>query len=95
MRITEILWTDVDVEHIARHGVSQGEVEQLLASHPVWRRGPRHLASGRTTVYALGQTDSGRYLLVVLSPRGGSRARCVTAMDMDVKTRRFYEKHRR
>lgn len=95
VRITEVVWTDGDVEHIARHGVDPGEVEQVIASRPVWRRGRRHPETGRQSVYALGRTDAGRYLFVVLSPLGLGRVRCVTAREMDDATRRYYERHGR
>lgn len=95
MRISEIVWTETDVAHLARHGVTPDEVEDVLAAGPVWRRGRAHPETGRKSLYALGRTGSGRYLFIVLSPRGHGRARCVTAMDMDDKARRFYERHRR
>lgn len=95
MRISEIVWTDADVEHIARHGIRPEEVEEVIASRPLWRRGRRHRQTGRTNTYAFGRTDAGRYLFVVLSPLGRSRARCVTAREMDTRGRRFYDRHRR
>ncbi len=95
MRITEILWTESDVAHLARHGVTREEVEEVLAAAPVWRRGRIHPQTKRKSVYALGQTEAGRYLFIVLSPRELGRARCVTAMDMDERARRYYARHRR
>ena len=95
MRISEIVWTEADVEHIARHSVTPDEVEEVLAAGPVWRRGRPHPETGRKSLYALGKTDSGRYLFIVLSPRGHGRARCVTAREMDEKAKRYYERHRR
>jgi hypothetical protein len=88
VRITEIVWTDSDVKHITRHGVDPDEVEQVIAFRPVWRRGRRHRETGRQSLYALGRTDAGRYLFVVLTPLGQGRARCVTAREMDSTTRR-------
>ena len=95
MRISEIEWTEGDVAHLARHAVRPDEVEEVLAGSAVWRRGRRHPETGRKSLYALGKTEGGRYLFVVLSPRGRGRARCVTAMDMDEKARRYYDRHRR
>jgi uncharacterized DUF497 family protein len=93
--ITEIIWTEDDIAHLARHGVTPEEVEEVLAASPVWRRGRAHPQTGRQSLYAFGQTDSGRYLFIVLSPRGRGWARCVTAMEMDARARRYYERHRR
>lgn len=95
MRIREIVWTETDVEHLARHRIMPEEVEDVLASGPLWRRGRKHPETGRISLYVLGQTAAGRYLFIVLSPRGQGRARCVTAMEMDEKARRYYERHRR
>lgn len=93
MRISEIVWTETDVAHLARHGVTPEEVEEVLAAGPVWRRGRAHPATRRKSLYAFGQTSAGRYLFIVLSPRELGRARCITAMDMDEKARRYYERH--
>ena len=95
MRIREIAWSESDVAHIARHGVTPEEVEEVLSANPVWRRGRIHPATRRESLIALGQTDAGRHLFIVLSPRELGRARCVTAMEMDEKARRYYERHRR
>jgi uncharacterized DUF497 family protein len=95
VRISEIIWTETDVEHLSRHRIMPEEVEEVLASGPLWRRGPKHPKTGRISLYAPGQTEAGRYLFIVLSLRGQGRARCVTAMEMDEKTRRYYERHRR
>ena len=95
MRITEIVWTEADAVHLSQHGVTPEEVEEVLALGPVWRRGRAHPETKRRSVYALGRTEAGRYLFIVLSPRELGRARCVTAMDMDEKMRRFYQRHRR
>ena len=95
MRIAEIVWIEADAVHLSRHDVTPEEVEEVLASGPVWRRGRVHPETKRRSVYALGQTEAGRYLFIVLSPRELGRARCVTAMDMDEKTRRYYQRHRR
>ena len=95
MWISELVWTDADVAHIGRHGISPDEVEEVLAAGPVWRRGRTHRPTGRTSLYALGQTEGGRHLFVVLSPLGKGRARCVTAMAMDAKARRYYDRHKR
>ncbi|MGH8526218.1 MAG: BrnT family toxin, partial [Gammaproteobacteria bacterium] len=61
MRISEIVWTEPSVTHVARHGVTPDEVEEVIAADPVWRRGRPHRKSGRKSLYALGQTEAGRY----------------------------------
>ena len=95
MHIAEIVWTDADIEHIARHGIMPDEVAEVVGSRPLWRKGRKHRRTGRSSLYAFGHTEAGRYLFVVFSPLGRGRARCVTAMEMDTKARRFYDRHRR
>jgi uncharacterized DUF497 family protein len=95
VRITEIVWTEADIEHIARHAVEPDEVEEVIASGPMWRRGRKHLETGRRSIYALGRSEAGRYLFVVLSPLSVGLARCVTAREMDTALRRIYDRQER
>ncbi|MGH9453090.1 MAG: hypothetical protein ACRD2O_03875 [Terriglobia bacterium] len=39
MRIDGLQWTPDRVEHIARHGITPMEVEEIFASSKVFRRG--------------------------------------------------------
>src|ERR1017187_3493647 len=55
MRIDDFEWTLERVDHIALHSVTPEEVEEVMSSAPVFKR-------GRGGVYeSWGQTDSGRY----------------------------------
>ena len=55
MRIDEIEWTVDRAEHIGRHAITPDEVEDVLASARIFKR-------GRGGAYdAWGQTESGRY----------------------------------
>lgn len=76
--------------HIYRHGVSEDEVEEVLAN-------PADEFSGRgDSRIALGQTESGRYLQVVYSPDAGWRsAFIVTAYDLEGKALAAYRRRRR
>lgn len=81
----ELGWTEDSEEHIARHGVSPGEVETVVHTRPRWTRPGR---AGTDLVY--GTTDAGRYLLVVLAPGPDGRWFVVTARDMDTAERRLF-----
>ena len=86
MRIDDLEWTLERVDHIAQHGVTPEEVEEALGSAPVFKR-------GRGGVYeAWGQTESGRYLLVIFRYLGHNRAWPITARDMDENEKRFFSK---
>jgi len=54
-------WNDWNVEHIASHGVSTEEAEEIVRSaHPPF---PRDQGSGKYLVW--GQTSVGRYVQVI------------------------------
>lgn len=84
MRIDDLEWTLDRVDHIAQHGVTPDEVEEVLCSAPVFKH-------GRGGVYeAWGQTEAGRYLLVIFRYLGHNRAWPITARDMDENEKRFF-----
>lgn len=86
----EFLWNDRNVAHIARHNVRPIEVEQ------VWRATRLLVRQGREGVaLALGTTDSGRYLFLVISEADDGRKYCVTARDMTMTERREFRNGKR
>lgn len=85
---------DVDIDvHIldkieSKHGVSFKEVEEVCYGRHHDRRGPGQ-------VYRLfGQTEAGRYLLVVVASRGQGVWKVVTARDMVASEPGLYLRHR-
>ncbi len=52
-------WDERNIEHIANHGVEPYETEEVIDDSPLT------LKAGEGKYAAYGQTDSGRYLLVV------------------------------
>lgn len=90
MRISEFVWPDDRVEHIAEHGVEPGEVEQVCFGVPLVLRAK---SEGENPVYyVLGQTDAGRYLFCVVIQFPDGKGYPVTARDMTAKERRRYRK---
>ena len=87
MEISEFEWDDNNIEHVARHHVSPDEVEGVAFDDEPWVKRGR----GETR-YMLGYTVGGRYLFVVYILKGKGKARVITAMDMDEKTRRLYKR---
>lgn len=88
LRITGFEWDDANTEHIARHNVDPDEAEQILQNRPVIRRS----RSGRYV--AIGQTDEGRYLVVVFEVYRGGRTRVVTARPAQPEERRLQRRER-
>ena len=86
--IRELLWDDWNEEHISRHRVSPGEVEEVCFADPWVLRGRQ----GTRTVF--GQTIGGRYLLVLLGNRGNGLFYPVTARDLTDTERKRYQQER-
>jgi uncharacterized DUF497 family protein len=87
MEIKEFEWNENNIEHIARHGVSPDEVEDVAFDDEPWIRKGR-----KRTRYMLGYTVAGRYLFTVYTLKDKGVAKVITSMDMDNKTRRLYRK---
>lgn len=87
LRVAELIWDEWNEDHIANHGVSRHEIEELAWNRPFATR-------ARGGSYRLiGQSDSGRFLTVFISPRGGRRFYVVTARDAESEERRAYSRH--
>jgi uncharacterized DUF497 family protein len=87
MEIQEFEWNEYNIEHIARHGVSPDEVEDVAFDDAPWIRRGR-----KGTRYMLGYTVAGRYLFTVYILEKKGIAKVITSMDMDNKTRKLYIK---
>jgi uncharacterized DUF497 family protein len=85
----ELHWDDKRLEHIAGHGVTIKEVLEVLEGRfwsPSWSQDKRR-------VY--GQTESGRYLFIVVGRRRSGELWLVTARDMAHDERRLFLKKRK
>lgn len=86
VRVSAIDWSDASIEHIARHGIDPDEVEDVVF-------GPRSSTRSRNDTYRLvGQTRAGRYLTVILAPRGRGLFYVVTARDANPGERRTFQR---
>ena len=86
MRISEVIISAETETHIwAKHHVTPEEVEEACAGDPLVLR-------GREDGYAVyGRTDTGRYLIVFLYPRGQGVFALATARSMEDRERRRYQ----
>lgn len=90
--IRQIIWPHDRIEHIAKHGVSPAEFEEICFGRPLVMR---TRSEGTNPVYVvLGQTDSGRYLLCVVIRFADGKGYPVTARDMKDNERRRYREWR-
>jgi len=64
VKINELIWPQDRIDHVALHGVTSEEVEQVCFGNPLVERAK---SQGENLVYYVrGQTDAGRYLLCVI-----------------------------
>jgi uncharacterized protein len=86
LRAADFDWDEQNVDHLARHGVEPDEAESVLDDTPLIL----HTEDDKYLAY--GQTDAGRYLLVVFVRKSASLIRVISACDM---TEAEKKKHRR
>jgi len=92
MTIDDLIWPEDRIEHIARHGVTPEEVEQVCFGKSFVRRAK---SEGENPVYyVLGQTVAGRYLFCVVIHFPDGNGYPVTARAMTTKEKRRYRKWR-
>ena len=88
MPISEVLWPEDPVDHLAQHGVRPEEFEEACFGAPLVLRAK---ATGQNPVYyLLGETEAGRLLFCVVIEFPGGKAYPVTARDMTTKEKRRY-----
>lgn len=68
MWIAEWLWDDDNVEHIARHGVSAGDVLAVWLGDPRYRRNRKGRAASHQMI---GPDAGGRFVAVFVAPVPG------------------------
>ena len=81
-------WDDVNLEHLAPHQVDPDEAEAVLDNKPFILR----TEDGKYLAY--GQTDEGRYLLVVFLRKPENRIRVMTARDLSDDEKRRYRRRK-
>jgi uncharacterized protein len=85
----EFEWDDDNVEHLARHGITPEEVEELFEGPVIRRRGGTD-APDRFRV--LGRTAAGRYLAMIYQERARDVVRPFTGWDIRQHERRLYDR---
>lgn len=93
MKFSGIIWLEEIVEKIERkHHVSQDEVKEVLRRSNHFRFVEKGHRPGENVYSALGQTSSGRYLIVFFVRKTTGQALPISARDMTRAERRRYEK---
>jgi uncharacterized protein len=92
MRINQLLWPEERVEHIARHGVTPQEVDDVCFGKPQVFRAK---SEGENPVYyVLGRTRAGRYLFCVVIRFPDGKGYAVTAREMTTKEKSRFRKRK-
>ena len=92
MRIREFVWPQDRIDHIARHGVTPEETEEICFGQPLIQRAKSH---GENPVYyILGPTDAGRYLFSIVIQFPDGKGYPVTARPMTDKEKSRYRQWR-
>jgi uncharacterized DUF497 family protein len=86
--VREILFDDWNEDHIAQHHVIPEEVEEVCLDDPFVSK----TRKGRLRV--IGQTNAGRYLAIILAPRGRGMYYPITARDATIAERRLYRRQK-
>ena len=87
--VSSIKWNDESIEHIARHGITPKEVEEVCFNEdeaPVIRSGRENLH------YVFGKTISGRFLFVVVRFVRPGEVRIITARVMNAWEKDYFRK---
>lgn len=89
----DFIWLLEIVEKLQeKHDVEQFEVEQVFQRSPRYFRGPKGKRRGENVYYAFGQTEAGRYLIVVYIKKKDGRALILSARDMTNAERQRYQR---
>lgn len=80
---TDVRWDDWNTAHVARHGIREEKVEDVVLD-----RGSLRLRSRAGTYVVLGFTSAGRHLVVVVASASGGEVYPITARPMTASDRR-------
>ena len=93
MNIEGIIWLRAIVDKLAfKHHVEIYEVEEVLTGSPRFRFVEKGDREGEDVYMALGQTDGGRYLIVLFIHKKTKEALVLSARNMVQKEKRLYDR---
>ena len=84
IKIRELIWDKWNINHIKKHNVTKGEIEELCSG-----KHKRQLTY-RKRYLILGRIKSGRALTIILAREKPGKYYMVTARDMSKKERRKF-----
>jgi len=91
MNIDDFIWLpDIVEKLLVKHSIVQEEVEEVFFNKPRFRFVEKGNRKNEDVYSAWGQTDSGRYVLVIFIYKYKNLALILSARDMDKKERKRY-----
>jgi uncharacterized protein len=85
-------WDDGNARKNEKHGVSQGEVEEVFLNRPLFVTRDEQHSQGEERFLALGVNHAGRLLHITFTMRGDEeKIRPISARPMSRKERVIYE----
>ena len=87
--IRELVWNRRNIVHIARHRVIPEEVEEVCYANPFVTR------AKFKRLRIIGQTETGRYLTIILEPKERGVYYPITARSATVRERERYRRWKR
>ena len=87
--MVEFEWDDDNIGHLARHGITRDEVEDLFYRRTIRQRRRGSVPDRRMV---LGRTAAGRYLAIMYQAKGGELIRPFTGWEMRPYERRLYDR---
>lgn len=93
MKISDIIWLQEILDKLAwKHDVTPLEVEEIFDSDPHVRFTEQGQIKGEDVYTAYGQTEAGRYLMVIYIHKKNGDALILSAREMNAKEKRHYAK---
>jgi uncharacterized DUF497 family protein len=92
MATVQFDWDEENIGHLARHGISPAETEQVLINWQIDL--DSYVRNGEERVVQAGETDRGRILVVVSTIRHG-KTRIVTGWPAKERIRRYFATQKR
>ncbi|MFP5276794.1 MAG: BrnT family toxin [Acidobacteriota bacterium] len=85
-------WDKGNLDHLVKHGISRAEAEEVILNNPMDLQ--FQARNGEERIAQVGETDSGRILVVITTMRGG-KIRVVTAFPAAKRLRSLYQTQRK
>jgi len=85
-------WDELNIAHLARHSIIPSEAEQVMLNRPIDLG--TELRNGEERFAQVGETNSGRILIVITMHPNDGMVRVVTAWPAKKRLQRYFGSHK-